>query len=325
LTSVFFSYSHADEVLRDQLEKQLAVMRRQGVITAWHDRRIGAGEDFGAVIDHHLETDDIILLLVSPDFLASDYCYEREMGRALERHHSGAAIVIPVILRACEWKHSPFGKLLATPPDGKPVTLWTDRDDAFFHVAQAIRDAVRRVSDRSAPPLNQASTATAAKVPAVNSEGSKGRRQPVAGAGFATPANNSPSNTRYRVQIPVTKSRTNEKPTQTSTTHNSDSKPERRAVTKVNVASVRFAKSEQAVVFAAELSDRPFRVVIPDYHIDNYLKRNWGSTSPNDCIDFVIRRLDALATFAGRKFIENPAPREVRLSADDLRKAEQCP
>ena len=82
MPSVFFSYSHADEGLRDQLEKQLSLLKRQGIIDVWHDRRIDAGEDFGKAIDYHVETDDIILLLVSADFLDSDYCYEKEMIRA---------------------------------------------------------------------------------------------------------------------------------------------------------------------------------------------------------------------------------------------------
>jgi len=148
---VFFSYSHADEDLRDQLEKQLAMLKRQGVIETWHDRRIGAGQELGQVIDDHINSDDIILLLVSPDFIASDYCYDIEMKRAMERHEAGEAIVIPVILRACDWHHAPFGKLLGTPKDGKPVTQWPDRDEAFLQVARSVRDAAGRISGSQAP------------------------------------------------------------------------------------------------------------------------------------------------------------------------------
>ena len=151
LPTVFFSYSHADEDLRDQLEKQLAMLKRQGVIETWHDRRIGAGQELGQVIDDHINTDDIILLLVSQDFISSDYCYNIEMKRALERHEAGEAIVIPVILRACEWTYAPFGKLMATPTDGKPVTQWPDRDEAFLRVARAVRDAAGRLSGSKAP------------------------------------------------------------------------------------------------------------------------------------------------------------------------------
>lgn len=157
LPSVFFSYSHADEALRDQLEKQLSMLKRQGVIETWHDRRIGAGDEIDASIDEHINSDEIILLLVSPDFIASDYCYNIEMGRAMERHAAKEAIVIPVILRACDWHPAPFGKLLATPQDGKPVTLWPDRDAAFLQVAQAVRKAADRY--RQAVPNVQAERA----------------------------------------------------------------------------------------------------------------------------------------------------------------------
>lgn len=139
MPNVFFSYSHIDEDLRDQLEKQLTMLKRQGVIDTWHDRRIGAGEEIDRAIDDHINGDEIILLLVSPDFIASEYCYDVEMNRAMERHVAGGAVVIPVILRACDWHHAPFGKLLATPRDGKPVTQWPDRDEAFLQVAQAVR------------------------------------------------------------------------------------------------------------------------------------------------------------------------------------------
>jgi hypothetical protein len=149
VASVFFSYSHADEALRDQLEKQLSLLKRQGVIQVWHDRRIGAGGNFANEIDHHVETDDIFLLLVSADFLASDYCYDKEMKRAMERHEAGEAIVIPVILRACDWHGAPFGKLNASPSDGKPVTQYPDRDQALLEVAKAVRAAAERVAGKS--------------------------------------------------------------------------------------------------------------------------------------------------------------------------------
>ena len=141
---VFFSYCHADEALRDQLEKQLSALKRQGVIETWHDRRIGAGENIHQAIDGHINQDEIILLLVSSDFIASDYCYDIEMTRALERHAAGEAIVIPIILRPCEWHGTPFGTLNATPPDGKAITQWPNIDEAFLHVAKAVRQAAER-------------------------------------------------------------------------------------------------------------------------------------------------------------------------------------
>lgn len=142
LARVFFSYSHADESLRDQLEIQLAMLKRQGLVESWHDRRIPAGSDLEHEISTQMESADIVLLLVSADFLASNYCYDVEMKRALERHEAGDARVIPVILRACDWHPSPFGTLLAVPTDGRPITQWPDRDEAFLEVAKAIRSAI---------------------------------------------------------------------------------------------------------------------------------------------------------------------------------------
>uniref|UniRef100_UPI00403FBE7D toll/interleukin-1 receptor domain-containing protein n=1 Tax=Pseudomonas sp. RSB 5.4 TaxID=3127459 RepID=UPI00403FBE7D len=167
MPNVFFSYCHADEALRDQLEKQLAMLKRQGVIDTWHDRRIGAGQEIDAAIDDHINSDEIILLLISPDFIASDYCYNIEMTRAMERHDAGDAIIIPVILRPCDWHYAPFGKLLGTPQDGKPVTLWPDRDEAFLQVAKEVRKVAERCSRNqpSTTPRSELKNFNAGSVP----------------------------------------------------------------------------------------------------------------------------------------------------------------
>lgn len=136
---VFFSYSHKDEELRDELSKHLAMLKRQRVITAWHDRRIGAGKEWENEINEHLDSADIILLLISSDFLASDYCYDVEVKTAMGRHDDGEARVIPVILRSVDWKGAPFGKLQPLPTDARPVTEWPNRDKAFENIAQGIR------------------------------------------------------------------------------------------------------------------------------------------------------------------------------------------
>ena len=151
MATLFFSYSHVDENLRDQLEIHLASLRRQGLIDSWHDRRITAGEDFGDAIDEHIDTADVILLLVSPDFIASDYCYEREMKRALEKHERGEARVIPVILRPCDWHDLPFGKLLATPKDGRPITKWPNADEAFQEVVRSIKEVLKQRGQTAKP------------------------------------------------------------------------------------------------------------------------------------------------------------------------------
>lgn len=139
---LFFSYSHADESYRDRLEKNLSMLVREGLIEAWHDRRIPPGAHVDHTIDTHLESSEIILLLASPDFLASEYCYDLEMRQALERHEAGTATVIPVILRPCEWDRTPFGRFRALPTDGRPISKWADLDDAFLDVTRGIRAAL---------------------------------------------------------------------------------------------------------------------------------------------------------------------------------------
>jgi TIR domain len=139
---IFFSYAHEDEALRDQFAKHLKLLERQGVITAWYDRDITAGEEWKKAIDSHLESANIILLLVSADFLASDYCYDIELKRALERHDRNEARVIPVILRSVEWQNSPLGKLSALPTDGKPITSWLNQDEAFTNVVRELRRVI---------------------------------------------------------------------------------------------------------------------------------------------------------------------------------------
>ncbi len=144
MASLFFSYSHKDEALRNELEIHLAVLKREGVIDAWHDRQITAGDVVDDSISAKLEEADVILLLVSPDFLASRYCYEVEFQRAMERHQTGSARIIPVILRPCEWQHTPLAQFLVTPTDGKPVTKWPNIDEAFLDVTRQIRQALPR-------------------------------------------------------------------------------------------------------------------------------------------------------------------------------------
>jgi tetratricopeptide (TPR) repeat protein/energy-coupling factor transporter ATP-binding protein EcfA2 len=135
---VFYSYSHKDEKLRDTLQEHLSLLKRDGVISEWHDRGIGAGREWAGAIDEHLKSADIILLLVSSSFIASDYCYDVELKLALGMHEAGKARVIPVILRPCKWEKAPFGKLNALPKNAKPVTKWSNRDDAFTDIANGI-------------------------------------------------------------------------------------------------------------------------------------------------------------------------------------------
>lgn len=126
----------------------LAPLKREGVIESWHDHRISAGDEFDKVIAEEMEKADVMLLLISPDFLASSYCYDVELTRAIQRHDQRLARVIPVILRPCDWRSSPFAKLKVAPKDGKPVTKWLDRDDAFLDVVDHIRGALGTAEER---------------------------------------------------------------------------------------------------------------------------------------------------------------------------------
>jgi formylglycine-generating enzyme required for sulfatase activity len=138
--NLFFSYAHEDQDLRDRLEEHLSILKRLGKISTWHDRKIRAGSDWAGEISEELESADIILLLVSPSFINSDYCYGVEVDRALQRHKQGNAVVIPIILRPAVWEDSPFGKLQALPIDAKPVTKWRNRDDAFANIVKGIAE-----------------------------------------------------------------------------------------------------------------------------------------------------------------------------------------
>jgi tetratricopeptide (TPR) repeat protein len=148
---LFYSYAHRDEELRKELEKHLSVLKRENVITSWHDRMIGSGDDWAGRIDEHINTAQVILLLVSADFLASDYCYDVEMKRALERHEANEARVIPVILRECEWQATRLKRLQALPTGAKPVDQWTKLDAALSDVAREIRKVVADLKREPAP------------------------------------------------------------------------------------------------------------------------------------------------------------------------------
>lgn len=148
MIKVFFSYSHNDETERNELEKHLSVLKRQGVIETWYDRRILAGSDLDNEVDQNLVESNLILLLVSPDFLDSDYCYSKEMQKALEMRREGVAWVIPIILEHCDWKNTPLKGLLACPKDGKPISDYPNPNKAFNEIAQEIRRVIGEISEK---------------------------------------------------------------------------------------------------------------------------------------------------------------------------------
>ena len=150
---IFFCYAHADEDLLMKLKRHLSPLVNQGLIDVWHDRNISAGTEWEQEIKEQLNSAQIILLLVSPDFMASNYINDVELKRAIERHQRGEGRVIPIILRPVYWQGI-LGHLQALPKDGLPVTdpEWHTLDRALYNVTEGIRKVVEQWSQRHVPP-----------------------------------------------------------------------------------------------------------------------------------------------------------------------------
>ncbi len=139
--TIFVSYSRQDEDLVGELKKQLSNLK----VPVWYDQEgILPGANWEDAIRQSLDEASIILLLVSPNFIASNYCYNIEAKRALELHRAGQAQVIPILLRAVDWHATPFADLQCLPRSRKPVEDWPDRDEAFRDVTGDIRIEVQK-------------------------------------------------------------------------------------------------------------------------------------------------------------------------------------
>ena len=152
---VFISYSHKDSEALERLHTHLAPLRSEGLIDTWYDRQILAGERINEEIGRELESCDLFLLLVSPDFLASDYCVNHEMRRALERHRDNEAHVIPIIVEPCDWLSSPLRELKALPYDGESISKWTNPNDAYLDVVRELR-RILETRTAAVPPMGRA-------------------------------------------------------------------------------------------------------------------------------------------------------------------------
>ncbi len=137
--NIFLSYSHEDEILKDQLDNHLSALKKSNKINVWNDRKIQGGDNWDESIKKQLKEADIILLLISADFMASEYIWNVEVKSAIERDNNGEAKVIPIFLRDCDFKDMPFEKLQGYPEDAKPIISFQNRDDAFSQVAKGIR------------------------------------------------------------------------------------------------------------------------------------------------------------------------------------------
>jgi hypothetical protein len=142
----FISYSPHDAELLEVFHRHLAALRRQNLITAWTDREIPAGGMIDDHVEHHIEGAELYLLLISAAFIDSHYCYEKEFKRALERHAAKQAIIVPIIIKPCDWKIPELKQFKALPKDGKAVTGsdWKSVDEALTDVVAGIRRLIER-------------------------------------------------------------------------------------------------------------------------------------------------------------------------------------
>lgn len=157
---IFISYSHKDESYRDSFNDHLAVLQRNGVISIWHDRKILAGDEWKGEISENLNSADIAIFLVSPSFLASDYCYDVEVKRAVELNKAGSLKIISVVIRPCQWDECEFSKFQAVPKDAKAVSTWSNEDEAWLDVANRIRQQILDFTPTDPKTNDLASTAS---------------------------------------------------------------------------------------------------------------------------------------------------------------------
>jgi hypothetical protein len=147
---IFYSYSHKDEELRDMFEVHMSGLKRAGYIEQWHDRKILPGSYWDRDINSNIEAADLILFLVSSDFLSSDYCYNVEVIKAINRHNLQECVVIPIILRHCDWEGAPFEHIQGLPKDMHPITskYWHNIDEAFTYIAKELRKIIKNISNK---------------------------------------------------------------------------------------------------------------------------------------------------------------------------------
>lgn len=142
---IFCSYSHKDSKYRSELEVFLSNLRQQGLVQVWHDRLIEPGMDWAQEIDRNLNHANLVLLLVSADFMASQYCMGIELRQALKRQKAEGVRVVPILIRECDLVGAPFSSLQWLPTGSKPVKKWKDRDSAWTDVAKGIRQVVEEL------------------------------------------------------------------------------------------------------------------------------------------------------------------------------------
>src|SRR3954452_18293023 len=152
----FISYAHVDDKRRERLHKHLVMLRRDGLLRDWSDHEILVGDRIDTEVDTALDRSGLFVALVSPDYLASSYCYEKEFQRAQELEMAGRLRIAAVILEPCDWLNSPFSKLLVLPKDGKPVSDWTNENTAYLNVITELRKVLTASIDQGERAVRQA-------------------------------------------------------------------------------------------------------------------------------------------------------------------------
>lgn len=154
MKSVFLSYSHKDENIREELATHMHSLIRSNLISTWSDKMIVPGQDWEQEIIHNIETADIILLLVSADFIKSDYCFDKEVKLAVKRTEQNDAILVPIIARTCNWKDTPFAKFQVLPTGAKPINSWSDKDEAYTDIVIGLKKLIKasKVKEKNKTP-----------------------------------------------------------------------------------------------------------------------------------------------------------------------------
>ncbi len=142
---LFFSYAHKDEDILRDLQKHLTPLRHERIVDFWYDRDLIAGDNWDEEISSQLEHADMVPVLISSDFVSSTYAYGKELRRALDLHERKQLRVVPVIARNCRWQNLPIGRLQALPESGRPITSWSDRDDAYVSVTLGVEEVARQL------------------------------------------------------------------------------------------------------------------------------------------------------------------------------------
>jgi hypothetical protein len=174
---IFVSYSHVDSAVRDKLEVHLAALKRDGVVT-WYDGDMQAGDALDTEIARALRQSHLFVALLSPDYLASHYCWKLEYQRAMGRRARGTLRVVAVVVRPCDWKATTAAGFKLLPTDGKPISRWRSQDQALLDVTQGIRKVVQAIRKEAlAPRARAAKVGSPAGAPARAKRGSAPARK----------------------------------------------------------------------------------------------------------------------------------------------------